>query len=570
MIDKKTSYLPFPVLFIGVFIANVAVLCFPLFQDTLHEGHDFLFHFGRFAGLVDGLENGVFQVRMNYTFFFGGGYGSPLFYPDFFMFPFAALAALGLGVVGALNLFMISITAATFLVSAYSFNGMIKSKYGALIGAVLYTSADYFARVLYTRAALGEMLVFVFLPLLLYALYNLFFEKFTKPALLIISLCGLVLSHEIFAALSALMCLFLAIIGIPYFIKNPKILLKMLLCVFITLVLTAFFWVPMLEQTFTDSFMLVDAYHAIPEKETVPLDEMFILPNLRNFGFRILVFLPLRLLFIRKKPDKRLLRIADVSMVFGLFFLFMSTSLFPWHFFSSVLNYIQFPWRLYLPAVLCLSISACVLITLVSNFPKIAPHADFLRFPVFAIQIIPAFILVLNIFHPMSPPAEWLSDKHSLYPNTGFEYFRSDRSMADTLFFTYHAVAEDANDKAMPVTREYNVLRISLDRTTDSVRVPFIYYLGYEATYNIPDQPPVRLPIDCDDTLEIVRVRTAGLVPGGTIFVRYDGTTAQHVSFGVSAAAALGISVLTVILHFRKKRGTSVPRPHAPDCSSVV
>ena len=558
MTDKKTSGLPFPILFVGVFFATVAAVSFPLFRNTLHEGHDFLFHFGRFAGLVDGFENGVFPVRMNYTFFFGGGYGSPL------MVPFAVLGALGLGVVRSLNLFMIFMIAATFLVSAYSFNGITKSKYGALIGAVIYTSADYFIRVLYTRAALGEMLVFVFLPLLLFALYNLFFEKLSKPALLVISLCGLVLSHEIFAALCAGTCLFVALIGTPYFIRNPDVFRKMLVCVLLSLVLTAFFWIPMLEQTFTDSFLLVDAYHAIPAKETVPLAEMFFVPNLRNFGLRILIFLPLRLLFLKKKPDRRLLRIADVSMLLGLFFLFMASPLFPWHLFSSALNYIQFPWRLYLPAALFLSLSACILLSLAGQLPRITPRAGILHVLVPAIQIIPAFILVLNIFHPMNPPAEWLADKHSLYPNTGFEYLRSDRSSADTLFFTYYAVAEDAEGIAMPIERDDHVIRLSLDRRTDTVRIPFIYYLGYEATYTFPGKTPVRLPVDCDDILDIVRVRTVGIEPGGTITVRYGGTSLQHISLVISYAALFGISVFAIRAGVRKKRGTHAPRSVSP------
>lgn len=560
MTGKKTPDPKFTVLFISIFIVTVTAVCFPLFRNSVHDGHDFLFHFGRFAGLVEGLENGVFPVRMNYTFFFGGGYGSPLFYPDFFMVPFAAMAVAGLGVVRALNLLLITSTAASFLTSAYSFNGITKSKYGALVGAVLYTSADYFARVLYTRSALGEMLVFVFLPLLLYALYDLFFDKFTKPVLLVISLCGLVLSHQIFAVLSAVICLCVAAIRIPYLIRNPRVFVKMLICVSISLVLTAFFWVPMLEQALTDSFLLVDAYHADPALETVPFDEMFILPNLRNFGLRILVFLPLRLLFIRKKPDKRLLIIADTSMILGLFFLVMSSSLFPWQFFSKALNYIQFPWRLYLPATLCLSLSVCILIALVSELPKLAPHKNILQIGVIVFQIIPAIVLVHSVFLPMSPPAEWLADKRSVYPNTGFEYFRSDRSYTDALYFSYFARAEGPEGEALPSARDYNVIRVTLDRATSSVRVPFLYYLGYEAEYTRPGDSPVKLTVHCDDALQIVVVETADTEPGGTLSVRYAGTAAGRISLWVSSATALCLCLCAMILFIRKKLGTSVPR----------
>lgn len=558
MTGKKTPDPKFTVLLISVFIVTVAAVCFPLFRNTAHDGHDYLFHFGRFAGLIDGIENGIFPVRMNYTFFFGGGYGSPLFYPDFFMVPFAALAALGLGGMTAFKLFLLSSVSATFLVSAYAIKGMFKSSPAALIGAVLYTSADYFIRVLYRRSSYGEILVFIFLPLLVYAMYNLFFEKFNKPALLVISLSALILSHVISAAICAVFCLAALIIGIRYLFKNPRILLRLAACVILSMALTAFFWVPMLEQLLSDSFQLTSAYNASVSKEAVPLPDMFFRLNPRFFGFRLLGLLLLRFLFITKKPDKKALKIADGFAIVGVALLFLASDLFPWKLLSKPLAFIQFPWRLYLPATLCLSFAVCIYVIQALSLAKIASFKKPVCILLITLQITMTVLAVLSNFTPAPIPAEWLADKRSVYPNTGFEYFRSDRSYTDALYFTYFGNVEDSGGEILPSVRDYDVIRIMIDRETPSVRTPFLYYLGYEAKYTRPGESPVKLPVHCDDELQIVVVETADAEPGGTLFVRYAGTAAQHISFRLSAAAALCLFAIATTLFIRKKRGTPV------------
>lgn len=545
--------------YFGVYLITISAICFPLFRGSLFFSHDILFHFGRFAGIVDGLKNGVFPVRMNYTFFVGSGYGNSLFYPDFFMYPFAALGALGLGVIPALNLFLFSVTSAVFFVSAYSFKGICKSDFGALIGAVIYTSANYYIDLMYTRASFGELLIFIFLPLLAYALYNLFEENFDKPLLLYLSLTGMILSHLIFFVLSVLVCLVLLIVRSPFLLKNRSILNRLLLYLGLAVLSTSFFWLPFLEQLASAPFFSLNAYGADPANETVPLLEMFFSPYYRSFGFRIIVFLLIRLYFLKKKPaDYRRLRIADSFAVTGFFLLFMSSSLFPWTFVPSFFDFIQFPWRLYLPAVFFFSAAVCLLFSMIELFPAVSSRKARIAVIVIIPQIVLAAFLTLNVFLPTDPPKEWLENGNALYPRTGFEYLRSDRDMLNTFVFSAVRSVTDSEGEVLPAEKEYGIFRVTLDRKTDSILVPFIHYKGYGARYSVPGQAKTVLPTGCDHSMQIVRIDTSALEPGGTITVRYEGTFLQHISAAVSLLTVLSMTAFRVIIFVRKK---SAQRP---------
>lgn len=86
--------------------------------------------------------------------------------------------------------------------------------------SVLYTFATYRLTNLYYRAALGESLAMVFLPLLLWGTYEIFYGQEKKWFLMVLGVTGVLESH----VLSFEMCLiFLGIEGILWLIHSIAI-----------------------------------------------------------------------------------------------------------------------------------------------------------------------------------------------------------------------------------------------------------------------------------------------------------------------------------------------------------
>jgi hypothetical protein len=235
------------------------------------------------------------------------------------------------------------------MVAAYSFRRLLKNNIAAIVGAVLYTTAAYHIHLLYTRKSVGEIVVYIFIPLPIYALYNLLRENFSKPLLLVLCMTSLIYSHLISAVLCAFVCLIADLFGIKTFIKNPKLLLKLGLCIVACIILTAAFWVPMLEQLSHAKFLLADAENYLHSDHTVTLKDMFLGIEVTGFGLTLIPFLFLRLLFLKEKTEKRLLHIIDISTVVGFLCLFLSGTLFPWKQMPAFTAILQFPLRCFDP-----------------------------------------------------------------------------------------------------------------------------------------------------------------------------------------------------------------------------
>ncbi len=165
-------------LFLLVFAALWASL--PTCFAWLPSGHDMYFHYGRLFTLSEELGNTLLPVRFHAAMARGFGYCVPMMYSEFFLYPFALLIRLGLSPIGCWHLMVLTINLATAWVAYVSFAQLTRSRRIGLIAALLYTLSMYRLINLYTRAAIGEVLATLFLPLLLLGMYQLFLGNSRK------------------------------------------------------------------------------------------------------------------------------------------------------------------------------------------------------------------------------------------------------------------------------------------------------------------------------------------------------------------------------------------------------
>lgn len=537
-----------------VFLVTILAVGFPLFSGSLTSGHDLHFHFLRFIGIKDGLLTGNFPVRIYDSFYNAYGYGASFFYPDLFLYPFAGIAALGISEIFSFNMFLFATVIATYMVAAYSFRGLLKNNIAAIIGAVLYTAAPYHVHLLYTRKAVGEIIAYIFIPLLVYALYNLLRENFSKPLLLVVCMTGLIGSHLISALLCALICLIACLFGIKTFITKPKLLLKLGLCIVACAVLTAAFWVPMLEQLSHADFLLSDAEKYLPADNTASLTKMFFGKEETAFGLTLIPFLFMRLLFLKEKNEKRLLRVIDISSIAGLLCLLLSSPLFPWKWMPEATFIIQFPWRLYTYAVFLFTLAISGLFILLIRSKKLRHYAQPAVIGMVAVQVFACAILVLNtvLFSPLNDI--WKSGERAVYASNGNEYLENDMNPPAIQELTSDIYARADDGTILPSGRGGGVLTVELTRQSEIVRIPILYYYGYTAEYSSAGNETVPLPIAREKDTQVAEIDTSSVTPGGTIIVEYKETRLQRLSFFASLIAAISLIVYSLIPVIKSKR----------------
>lgn len=154
----------------------------PLFSDFLPEGHDLRFHLARLEGLYQGLRNGEFPVRLNPMQAKLFGNLTATMYPQLFLYPAVLPRFLGVSVMLCYKLLAAGMNVATAMLTFYGVRRITGSVKTAYIASVLYTFSLYRLIDTYLRAALGEALAMVFLPLALWGIYEILWGGVTEKS----------------------------------------------------------------------------------------------------------------------------------------------------------------------------------------------------------------------------------------------------------------------------------------------------------------------------------------------------------------------------------------------------
>ncbi|MBC5580324.1 hypothetical protein H8S23_02280 [Anaerofilum sp. BX8] len=340
--------------------------CWRLLRPGMFYGNDLPFHLWRIEFIKEGLKDGQFFLKIIPEALEGYGYPVNLFYSGFFLLIPAALAACGLSVITSYKLFLVLIICSAMFTCFYAVYKISQNRRTALLAVFLYIGSAYFETDLYSRAALGETQAFVFLPLVVVGFYEILWgdEKNISP--LVIGFGGLLLSHLLTFFLAFLLGAFVCAIAVRRFFLEPKRFQNLFKAAVITVLLTAFFLFPLIEQMSAQLLRgKATHYGEYAQNRTMRLRNLFFMVSPPELyapvaGVTFLGVLALR--FFCGSPKTQAAKKRDLFYLMGIACLFACTSLFPWSFFEKLpgLDAIQFPWRFLLFATLFLAIGGAM------------------------------------------------------------------------------------------------------------------------------------------------------------------------------------------------------------------
>lgn len=196
--------------------AAVVFCSLPLFTEGLMRGADLVFHLLRIEGLSEGLKSGAFPVRIQPVWLEGYGYAVSVFYGDLVLYPAALLRIIGFPLDVSYKILIFLVHAATAASAYYCLQKILENRYVAAVGAALYLLCPYRTFGLF-EARLGEIIAFMFVPLVVVGLYNIFVmdvqdkrykRNFFVPMIGYVGLLGShVLTTEIVAVFTILVCI---------------------------------------------------------------------------------------------------------------------------------------------------------------------------------------------------------------------------------------------------------------------------------------------------------------------------------------------------------------------------
>ena len=514
----------------------------PLFSDNLCMGDDILYHITRLEGIYQGLLSGEFPVRINPLQ--SGGYGnlSATMYPSLFLFPVALLRFAGVSVMLCYKVLLVSMNITTAFLSFYAIRNITRSEKSAWIMSILYTFATYRLTNLYYRAALGESLAMVFLPLLLWGAYEVFYGEERKWYLLVLGISGVLESH----VLSFEMCLlFLAAEGILWLIRcavsNRQALKDRIVALLKAIVMTiganAAFLIPFLYYTgedfqvfhmpaevagsgvyFTQMFQLYPSADGTNLLQGTAQGEMSLSVGLVLLAGGI-VFLSM---LFWKTPDTTAIKLGKHCLCYGVASLLLASWLCPWEKLQNlpILNLVavslQFAWRFLGPATVFLCVVSAV------SFVWLAEESN-VKHAIYGIVLLLVITSTGYYFdktaHDMKQTADKMELEGQMYSDGMYMYWDGDSFKALQLNYQMEdnriRTEKGSEIRYCDLIRQGNRIQFRLEKCgseDDFLVFPIYYYPGYEVYVD-------------GNTVEITEINTrvACRMPSAAaeIFIRY-------------------------------------------------
>lgn len=530
----------------------------PFMSKNYIEGNDTDFHMSNIFAIYNNITNGSLGLDkilpiIGHDF----GYGTGIFYPRLSHILSAYISLLFFGNITA------SIKIVHFLVYFFSsvmmyklVNRVFRNKFIAMIAGIFYITFPYSITEVFTRDALAESFIYIFTPMILLGLYELF--NGNKKAFYIwfvVGYIGILNSHLVLSMYFTAFVMIYLILNIKKVLKKENFI-ALLVASALILLITSPFTVPILEhkaqgiyhvfesermsnrQTIAYSAMTLEDY--FKQQPSEKFEGLHYYLNLLAFGLAVIAVGMYKKMFKDEKEKKFYIFLIAVAVISML----LMSQLIPWGDLPQIIIMIQFAWRLEAILVLALSIlAAMALKNLKSNKAKIIWLIAILIFNGLTVYNAYEFSKIKEHNIENIDVSDWGMgyEKEYLPEETinNIDYYDS-RDGQIIVPNKSKVTANILEDKT-----PYLKATINNVKESTAIELPRIYYLGYEA-----------LLIDVDGNKHNLNLYMNGngfietvVDKSGTLVLNYEGTLLNKI-----ANITCILTILMIVFLYSKKQ----------------
>jgi len=550
------------------------IVCLPVIDSGVLQGHDLLFHVYRDHSVLNSLKDGQIVPQVDPQALDGFGYSWNMFYGPLVPYITTVLRFVSVDWSMAINMFIIvAIIGSGIFLYRFIFD-VTKEKIPALFAAFIYMAAPYHLLDIYVRQAQGELLPFVFAPILFHGLYRIV-QRQSGTILVAVGFAGILLSHNISALLFAAFAALYLLLNIRS-ILTRKAITRLGAAGLIVVGLTAFFTIPLLELKQAGIYAIFDKDYmttvmgtsaAYLKENALSIDRLFFnAPTVTGggspvmpFALGLITFIGGIALFFGYKKMPRTVKVLSIqALILAAISLLLTTNLIPWSRLPSIFYTVQFPWRFMMVSVLFLSIAAAF--GLYYGLKHMLTTENRKRAAIIAVallSVISSLEVLRYAAYSQGPKVTYdysLNDINVLrdqwidqYSPVGLYKYTPAEKTADRFIPVIQQTLKDQPKKPVVAAGDSEITeygKVSLhssfmvDAKTDTIIVlPFVYYPGYYA-YTIGNGG------------KSVFLKTEPSKKGFLKVTIPEGTNGLvHTDFGLSAASLIGVSLtgLTVV-----------------------
>ena len=564
-------------------------ICLPLLNKKLDISYDDgIQHIARLMGTYQSLEEKQsFPVIMS-NFCNGFGYSWNLFYSPFTAYIPLIFKLFGASFIACIKLFMFAMVLASGITMYFFTKEVTKNRKIALLAGIFYIFSPYRLTDMYARNALAELTSFAFLPMVFHGLYGILKQKPKREYLLIAGGALLILTHTVIAMYVAILCFIYLLTQIKK-LKIRKIRVKIILSLISIIVITSFFWAPLLEHKFGAEYEVFKPGRMERTEVLIAfkLDilDLFRTPKENIMTYEIgwlsiilLLLTPIVMKIIRKnRKNIDYYGFYIFSIIAGLICVVMTLKIFPFEHLPRILKILQFSFRLLEFSSFFFAFAVSInLATLIKLYNKSHIYGTFLpskeivsrikkydrrsiRYSSFGVKyknivVVSAFLMIISCtFIPHLHYAENLEEER-LWPavpvtaSTGrvhagcasFEYLpcKAFENRAYIENRTKEIEVLEGNIQMEECKKYGTNLECKILASEDGaiIELPYIYYLGYNVTLEQNGETTKLQNFETDKGFVGVKLPSA---ENAMIKVDYTGTILMEISKIVSIIGLL-------------------------------
>ena len=350
MKNLKKVITPQKIIIVIIIITATLLSSSFIFQKGILKGVDTQYHLSRIKGIAESWKAGNIPAYIHLDDA-GYGYAMGFFYSNIFMILPSILYILGMDIIVAYKIFIIICGLFTAISMYICVKEITKNKYAATIAMFIYTTCSYRIITMIAKAFIGELLSFIFIPLIFLGIYKIIYENEKKWWIFSIGFIGILNSNLVMTEIMICVSLFIIILNIKTILKNKEKILGLIKATILALLLSTNFWMPMLEQLNKSKFnMFTIMEYYKPSKWLIEFKDIFLgtvqyknnLAAAYGLGLIFVIILPFR---IKIKENNPKIKFGDIILLIGLILLIMLTNYFPWEKLNKIGETIQFPSR---------------------------------------------------------------------------------------------------------------------------------------------------------------------------------------------------------------------------------
>ena len=513
--------------FIVVFSPNI--------QKDLITGYDYTFHLARIETLALSMKNGVFPVKVHSDLCYGFGYGVGFFYSNFFLYIPAVLINMGLSLEVAYKIFVALMQIGILGAAFFAAFKLTRNKYSSLFAAVLYIFSISVLESFYKHFTVGRSSALIFLPLAIAGIY-LIINTGKDSMLFIVGFCGLIYSHVLTTVTAVIACMLIAVVCWKKWINKWVIWKKLIISTIIVLLLTAAYWIPLMEQWLSQTYRASEPWTFVDEN-VVRLYDLFNNSSISIVLVGIIIFMGLWFTSHWNSSYDKTFYFIGLGVT-----LITTVSIF-WVVTKNIFKFLQYPDRL-------LGISTVCLIFAVSLW--------LLQFNIKTAvwEIIISILLIINIYHTtiyLGGKVNDLEDFSNRALHEEIAGLGSGEEWLPIQTYREHLVnpttAYDDSGNPIEGIKEAGVFYLPVDGESTYYDIPFVWYKGYAANVNGEDLEVVKIE---ENGLVRVMMDDINVLPeNNNIIVWYKGTILQKISYAINLLGVLCLGIGGIILKIK-------------------